>query len=428
MSFPKYERYKDSGIKWLGKIPEHWTVKRLKRVGEAIIGLIYEPKDIVDEGQGTLVLRSSNVQEGQIVFEDNVFVKKDIPERLKTRIGDILICSRNGSRALIGKNAQIDENSSMVTFGAFMTIFRSVYNNYLFYVFNSELFDYQSGAFLTSTINQLTISNLYSFEVPIPPLDDQRFIVAFLDCETSKIDALIDEQHNLIELLQEKRQATISHAVTKGLNPSAPMKDSGVEWLGEVPERWEVKQLKWAVTLQRGHDLTTEERIDGIAQLVTSSGIVGTHNAVAAKGPGIVTGRYGTIGEFYFVKEDYWPINTTLYSVNLHGNYALFLYYLLIHLSPFFLLHSVKSAVPGVDRNDVHPTLTTVPPLNEQHLIATFLNHETGKIDALIAEAETAITLLQERRSALISAAVTGKIDVRGLVNTELDAVLEAAS
>ncbi|MFI3184621.1 MAG: restriction endonuclease subunit S, partial [Methylococcaceae bacterium] len=146
---------KSSGIEWLGDVPEHWEVKRLKYVGKAFGGLIYAPSEVVDEGNGTLVLRSSNVQNGRIVFDDNVYVTTTIPEKIVTQSGDILVCSRNGSRALIGKNAMIDDDSSGVTFGAFMMVFRSENNNYISHVFNSQLFKFQSGAFLTATINQL---------------------------------------------------------------------------------------------------------------------------------------------------------------------------------------------------------------------------------------------------------------------------------
>ena len=126
-----------------------------------------------------------------------------------------------------------------------------------------------------------------------------------------------------------------------------------------------------------------------------------------------MTGRYGTIGEFYLIETDYWPLNTTLYSIDLQGNHPPFLRYMLVHLSPLFLLNAVKSAVPGVDRNDIHPTMTAVPPLSEQVAIAAYLDVETAKLDALAAKVEAAIERLQEYRIALITAAVTGKIDVR---------------
>ncbi len=206
--------FKDSGIEWLGEVPEGWEVKRLRFVGKAVLGLTYSPADVVDEAQGTLVLRSSNVQGGKISLEDNVYVRSEIPEKLRTRIGDILICSRNGSRALIGKNAKIDSHVTGVTFGAFMTIFRSHFSEYLYYVFNSTLFDFQSGAFLTSTINQLTVNNLNNFEVPIPSKEEQTAIAIYLDRETAKIDSLAEKVEAAITRLQEYRTAMITAAVT----------------------------------------------------------------------------------------------------------------------------------------------------------------------------------------------------------------------
>ena len=205
---------KPSGIEWLGDVPAHWDVKRLKYLGEAIIGLTYSPADIVEEGDGTLVLRSSNVQGGEIVFDDNVYVSTPIPDALVTRAGDILICSRNGSRALIGKNATIDERSAGLTFGAFMTIFRSPHSDYIACVLNSPLFEFQSGAFMTSTINQLTVGVLNNFEVPLPPASEREDIAAFLKLETAKFDTLTAEAQRAIDLLQERRTALISAAVT----------------------------------------------------------------------------------------------------------------------------------------------------------------------------------------------------------------------
>ncbi|MBI4677162.1 MAG: restriction endonuclease subunit S [Elusimicrobia bacterium] len=205
---------KDSGIEWLGKIPEHWDVKRLRRVGDAIIGLTYDPADVVGEGEGTLVLRASNVFNERIIFEDNVFVKTKIPERLITKVGDVLICSRSGSRALIGKSAKIDGGSAGLSFGTFMTVFRSECNDYLFHVFNSTLFDYQSATFLTSTVNQLTVGNLYSFEVPMPPRDEQSAIAEFLNHESTKIAQMVSKVETVVERLWEYRTALISVAVT----------------------------------------------------------------------------------------------------------------------------------------------------------------------------------------------------------------------
>jgi len=205
---------RDSGIPWLGEIPAHWEVKRLKHLGRSIIGLTFDPVDTVTDGSGILVLRASNVRNQQIVLDDNLFVLMDIPETLRTRTGDILICSRSGSRALIGKNALIDEASSGLTFGAFMTIFRSPHYAYLFYIFNSPLFDYQAGAFATSTINQLTVETLNGMEVPLPPASEQEAIVASLRERTSRLDRLVEATDRTIALLKERRAALIAAAVT----------------------------------------------------------------------------------------------------------------------------------------------------------------------------------------------------------------------
>ena len=253
---------------------------------------------------------------------------------------------------------------------------------------------------------------IQNLSVPLPSLTEQQAIAAFLDRETGRVDRLVAKKRELIERLKEKRTALISRAVTRGLPAEAaakaglpvnpPLKPSGLDWLSDIPEHWEVKQLKWVVMFQRGHDLPTEEREDGEIPIVTSAGISATHSQAAAKGPGIITGRYGTIGEFYLVEGDYWPLNTTLYTINLRGNDARVLVYMLRHLSPLFLLNAVKSAVPGVDRNDIHSILTAVPPPAEQIAIAAYLDAKTAKLDALVAKVEEAVERLQEYGTALI--------------------------
>lgn len=207
-------KMKDSGVEWLGEIPEHWEVMRLKFVGEAIIGLTYSPNDVTDEHEGTLVLRASNIQRGQIVLTDNVFVKMSIPDKLRTRENDILICSRNGSQKLVGKSGKIMEEQAGLSFGAFTTVFRSSYNDFLFYLFNSGLVTQQAGSYQTSTIFQLTTGILNEFEIALPPIEEQTAIAAFLNRETASIDTLISKVTHSITLLKEHRTALISAAVT----------------------------------------------------------------------------------------------------------------------------------------------------------------------------------------------------------------------
>lgn len=209
---------KDSGIEWIGEIPSHWTVCKMKNIGESIIGLTYSPDDVSDNG--ILVLRSSNVQNGEIVYGDDVFVNKNISEKLTTKIGDILICSRNGSRALIGKCAYIDEMSAGKSFGAFMTVFRSEYNRFIYYILNSAIFKFHIGTFLTSTINQLTTSNLSGIRITLPPKDEQQEIVNLLDRKCKSIDSAISKKEQLIEKLESYKKSLIYECVTgkRGVN------------------------------------------------------------------------------------------------------------------------------------------------------------------------------------------------------------------
>ncbi|MGO2292736.1 restriction endonuclease subunit S [Pseudoalteromonas sp.] len=205
---------RDSGVEWLGEVPEHWGMKRLKYLGEAKNGLTYSPNDVVSEDEGVLVLRSSNIQDAKLSFTDNVYVDMDIPSRIRVKENDLLICSRNGSRKLIGKNALMTKEAVGMAFGAFMVIFRSEVNPYLYWVLNSPLFEYQSGSFLTSTINQLTIGNLEGMEVPLPPKNEQAEIKAYLINKTLNFDQLITKAIYKVKLLNERKTALISAAVT----------------------------------------------------------------------------------------------------------------------------------------------------------------------------------------------------------------------
>ncbi len=228
-------RLKPSGVPWLGDVPEHWEVRRLKTVGEAVIGLTYSPQDLTDEGAGILVLRASNILDGRLVYRDNVHVSSVIPPKLITREGDILICSRSGSRALIGKNALIDSQSAGTTFGAFMTVFRSHNNDYLHQLFNSKLFEYQSAAFFTSTINQLTLGILYNMKIPFPPIEERQSILQYLEEASGPINAAITRARLQIELLQEYRTRLIADVVTGKLDVREATSQLPEEPVDDVP-------------------------------------------------------------------------------------------------------------------------------------------------------------------------------------------------
>lgn len=208
---------KDSGVDWIGKIPAHWDVKRLKYLGKSIIGLTYSPNDLSDEKGGTLVARSSNLYEGKFKYgeKENVYVNCFIPEHLKLKKGDILICSRNGSRDLIGKCAFVSDADEGNSFGAFTTVFRSKHNEYLFCILNSDVFKMLSGTFLTSTINQLTVGNLNSIFVPFPPSKNERDgIITYINRLNGDVERAIEYQKIQIEKLKEYKTILINSAVT----------------------------------------------------------------------------------------------------------------------------------------------------------------------------------------------------------------------
>lgn len=210
-------RLKSSGIDWLGDIPEHWEVKKLKYLGNSFIGVTYSPDELTDKTNGVLVLRSSNIQDGKLDFGDSVYIKreKEIPEKQITRAQDILICSRNGSAKLVGKNASIEGDAIGQTFGAFMTIFRSPNNSYLKVIFDSELFSSQTGLFSTSTINQLTKNILENIQVPFPvDAEEREKIVSFISEEVKRGELTISQVEREIELIQEYRTTLIAEAVT----------------------------------------------------------------------------------------------------------------------------------------------------------------------------------------------------------------------
>ena len=207
-------KMKDSGVEWIGEVPEHWTISKLKYVSRALIGLTYAPEDVVTDGSGITVLRSSNIQGGQLDMADIVQVRKVIGSELMAQVGDILICSRNGSRALIGKNIQLDERSLCCTFGAFMTVVRGKFNDYLYFVFNSTMFDANSALYMTSTVNQLTISMIDNMEIPLPPETEQATIVSQLRKQLMSLDTLVSKTQLSIALLKKRRSALITAAVT----------------------------------------------------------------------------------------------------------------------------------------------------------------------------------------------------------------------
>jgi type I restriction enzyme S subunit len=262
MSFPRYPAYKDSGVEWLGEVPEHWEVGQSRRrfALRNERSLDGEEQLIASQKHGIIRQADFVESEGRRVVE--VIKGADILKHVES--GDFVISMRSFQGGIEYSPCCGSISSAYVM----LKPIKDVHPGFFRWLFKSDRYiqALQSTSNLVRDGQALRFSNFAQVDIPVVPLSEQASIATFLDRETAKVDALIAEQKRLIELLQEKRQAVISHAVTKGLNPDAPMKDSGVEWLGEVPEHWEVTPLKYLATVQtgmaKGKDLEGIETVD----------------------------------------------------------------------------------------------------------------------------------------------------------------------
>jgi len=262
----------------------------------------------------------------------------------------------------------------------------------------------------------INASDLVKIPIPLPPLAEQEKIAAFLDYETERMDQLIEKQEKLIELLKEKRQAVISHAVTKGLNPDAPMKDSGVEWLGEVPAHWGVVATSRCSDLTTGSRDTQDSKPEGQYPFFVRSQEIERIGSYSFDGEGVLTSGdgagVGKIFHHYIGKLEFHQRVYLFY--NFKGVIGLyFFYFLREHLAIVALAGNAKSTIDSLRRPMLRSFPICRPPLAEQEAIVAYLADQTDRMDLAVGAAERAIALLRERRTAVISAAVTGKIDVR---------------
>lgn len=425
----RYESYKPSGIEWIGDVPEGWNIKRLRFVGTSKNGLTYSPSDICEENEGILVLRSSNIQDSKLSFEDNVFVK-DVPKSLMVETGDLIICSRNGSLSLVGKCALVEDDIK-ATFGAFMLRLKSKINSkYTYYAVTCSI-SYYKGLMSTTTVNQLTVETLNNMSIPVPPLEEQTAIATYLDAKCAKIDNVVAVQQKRIELLKELKQSIITHAVTRGLDKNAKLKDSGVEWIGEVPEGWKVKRLKYFVDVTDGtHD--TPKAIDASNNtypLITSKciedGVINYDLAyhISEKDYKEISKRsyvskydvimpmIGTVGNPSIItgSTKFAIKNVALFRTKGSYEKAKWLIYLLncsIIKTQFDSLN--RGGVQNFISQDVIKKLYIIIP-NKITAIIAYLDKKCAIIDRQIAKVEKQIELLKEYKQSVITECVTGK-------------------
>lgn len=407
----RYDKYKDSGIAWIGEIPEHWEVRRLKHLGKNYNGLTYSPNDICGSEDGILVLRSSNIKDNKLCFDDNVYVKKEIPQKLIVNKGDILICSRNGSAELIGKAAFI-ELQMVATFGAFMMIFKgtsNIYHKYLFYIVTSCISQYK-WLFTTATINQLTSSMLGEIFAPFINNNlEQKSIATYLDQKCGEIDELITLQEEMITKLQSYKQSVITEAVTKGLDKNVPLKDSGIEWIGEIPEHWKVVKIKYLAKIKSGDSISSNELIQaGIYEVYGGNGLMGYCNKNNVNGFNIIIGRVGALcGNVRLISDSKFITDNAL-ILNCFDN-ALYPYmYIMLKAANLNNLNT-SNAQPLITGSKVLNVSLPIPPLSEQQSIADYLDQKCSEIDELISIKQQKIEKLKDYKKSLIFECVTGK-------------------
>ncbi|MHB8264753.1 MAG: restriction endonuclease subunit S, partial [Acidithiobacillus ferrivorans] len=267
MSFPRYLKYKDSGVEWLGEVPDGWEIKRLKWVCDAFPSNV--DKKSYDDGQPVSLCNYTDVYYNESITPALNFVAATATTeqviKFSLKSGDTIITKDSETADDIAIAAYVPEDMPGVVCGYHLSIVRprgKVCGPFVKNIFDSS-YAKNKFAVLANGLTRVGLGQyaLNNVELPFPPLSEQHAIAAFLDAETSRIDALMAEYETLIELLKEKRQALISHAVTKGLNPDVPMKDSGVEWLGKVPEHWKLYQTKrlFRLVVEQAPDDNNEE-------------------------------------------------------------------------------------------------------------------------------------------------------------------------
>lgn len=446
MSLPRYPKYKDSGVEWLGQVPEHWEVKRLAHLSEVIDPQPDHRAPALaenEEGFPYIGIRDLN-GDGTVNTDTARLVKLDAVEKqessFKIQDGDIVFCKVGtlGLPRLIRPISRIALSATLVL----IKPHQNVHPLYLRYALDSTSLYQQIESLATGSTRQaLGIEVIRKFALGIPPITEQQAIAQYLESHTTQIDRLVAEQEKLISLLNEKRQALISQAVTKGLDPHVRLKDSGVEWLGHVPEHWEVAPLKRGFEVRLGKMLQpnkaspSDELVSYLrAANIQWSGVDLTdlkqmwvsaeeRQQLSLQPNDLLISEGGDVGRSALWKGelDNCYFQNSINRVRGHSsNSTQFLYYWLSMLKASGYIEMVcnKSTIAHFTAEKVSATPVALPPIAEQQAIVDFLESHTTQIDALVQEAQRGIELLKERRSALISAAVTGQIDVRGVVES----------
>jgi type I restriction enzyme, S subunit len=410
--YKEYPKYKESKLEWLGDVPEHWEVEYSKWLFQERNNKAKATDEMLTASQKYGVIPQKmfmkleqqkvvQVQKGHGILKK--VLKDDFVISMRSFQGGIEFCSYNGAVS----SAYVPLEPKKRELSCFFK-----------YLFKSKPFiqALQATSNLVRDGQALRYNNFIQVRLLVPTSEEAESISNFLDHETAKIDTLIAKQEKLIELLKEKRQAVISHAVTKGLNPNAPMRDSGVEWLGEVPKHWQVVRLRFLCKITTGSRDTQDAKAGGQYPFFVRSDNIQSIDTYSFDGEGVMTSGDGAgVGKIFHHFIGKCEIHQRVY---LFYKFRLitpryFYHYLKQNLEPIALAQSAKSTVDSLRLPILQEFSMCFGNETEQNEICLYVDLLNEKYAALIQSASRAIELMKERKTALISAAVTGKIDVR---------------
>lgn len=447
----KYENYKDSGLEWLGMVPEHWEVMPIKYVleqsnegikigpfGSALTGKVSTEHPVRVYGQWNVVGKDFNAGKN--------FVTEETYHELSSyqiSANDILI-SMMGT---VGKCAIIPETADKGIMDSHIVKIRldqnKVLPEYFYYIYDKDcskvIIEQIQCNKRGSIMDGLNSSLIKNFVITLPPLSEQRTIASYLDQKVGQIDALISEKGKMVEDLKAYRSSLITETVTKGIDKEVEMKDSGVEWIGKMPSKWTVSKLKYICKINgrigfRGY--TTDDLVSEGNGAFTIGGKHISKNLLDLSSPeyiswekyyespeimvkkgDIVSAQRGTLGRTAYIDKEIGPatINPSLVLINDIIEDAKFLYWFMVSNSFLSMIEFVNTAtaVPMISQTQFGNTLIPLPPISEQHIIVEYLEKEISKIDTSISEIEHQLSDLKSYKSSLITEAVTGKIDLR---------------
>ncbi|MGD1809545.1 restriction endonuclease subunit S [Dapis sp. BLCC M126] len=435
LNFQKYPAYKSSGVEWLGDIPEHWEMRKLKYIAIINMGQSPNSDEYSYEGEGKPFLQG-NAEFGKLNPSPKIYCKT---ANKYADSGDILLSVRAPVGALNIANQSYGIGRGLCAIKTRQEKISPNYTWYLLMIVRQELYRLATG----STYDAVSVGEVASLTCILPPLLEQQAIANFLDKQLAQIDKYISKKQRMIELLKEQKTVIINQAVTKGLNADVPMKFSGIEWLGEIPEHWEVRKVKHLAkndhgivqTGPFGAQLHASDYVEEGVPLILIRNVKNLHiddsnipkiseekaqslSIYRLQVGDIVFSRVGSIGRIALVteREKGWMISGQM--LRLRINHPILYNYFSVHIfssslvSNFVGFYSVGSTRDSINTEILRNFVMPIPPLPEQKEIALFIEKKSEKIERSLATIEKEIKLIQEYRTTLISETVTGKIKV----------------